>query len=97
MVRNWLDETFPERWLGRRGPVDWPPRSPDLTPPDFFLWGVVKNAVYAKNPKTIPQLKTAIQEAFAEITIELCEKVCRSVRSRCEKCIEADGGHFERE
>jgi hypothetical protein len=24
----------------------WPPRSPDLTPPDFYLWGAAKSAVY---------------------------------------------------
>ncbi len=35
-VRNFLDETFPE-WIGRRGTIEWPPRSSDMTPPDFFL------------------------------------------------------------
>lgn len=35
-VRAYLDELLPERWIGRRGPVEWPPRSPDLTPLDFF-------------------------------------------------------------
>ena len=33
-VRAWLDEIFPNRWIGRRGPVEWVPRSPDLTPLD---------------------------------------------------------------
>jgi hypothetical protein len=28
------------------GPIARPPRSPDLTPLDFFLWGYVKNTVY---------------------------------------------------
>ena len=32
-----LDHTFPNRWIGRGGPVPWPPRSSDLTPLDFFL------------------------------------------------------------
>ena len=35
-VRSFLDETFPDRWIGRRGPIEWAPRSPDLTPCDFF-------------------------------------------------------------
>jgi hypothetical protein len=35
-VREWTDGHFPGRWIGRGGPVPWPPRSPDLTPPDFF-------------------------------------------------------------
>ena len=30
-VREYLNESFPNRLLGRGGPVAWPPRSPDLT------------------------------------------------------------------
>jgi len=41
-VRNFLNETLPHRWIGREVNNDqhlllWPPRSPDLTPCDFFL------------------------------------------------------------
>ena len=36
-VRHFLNETFPNRWIGRDGPTSWPPRSPDITPLDFFL------------------------------------------------------------
>jgi len=36
-VREWLDEKFSDHWIGRHGPFDWPARSPDLTPCDFFL------------------------------------------------------------
>ncbi|GBL80159.1 hypothetical protein AVEN_29144-1 [Araneus ventricosus] len=40
LVRDFLDETFPDRWIGRDGPTPWPPRSPDITPLDFFLLGL---------------------------------------------------------
>jgi hypothetical protein len=30
-VHSFLDDNFQE-WIGRRGKIDWPPRSPDLTP-----------------------------------------------------------------
>ena len=36
-VRQFLSETFLDRWIGRDGPILWPPRSPDITPLDFFL------------------------------------------------------------
>ncbi|GFT41032.1 DUF4817 domain-containing protein [Trichonephila clavipes] len=36
-AREHLDRTFPNRWIGRGGPVAWPPRSPDLSPLDFSL------------------------------------------------------------
>ena len=31
-VRQFLDQKFPKRWWGNRGPLHWAPRSPDLTP-----------------------------------------------------------------
>jgi hypothetical protein len=39
-VRHWLDDMFPHRWIGRRGPVEWAPGSPDLNPLDFAFWGI---------------------------------------------------------
>jgi len=39
-VRNYLDETFPDRWID--GAIEWPARSLDLTPLDYFLWGSFK-------------------------------------------------------
>jgi len=45
-VRDYLNESFPNRWLGRGGPVAWPPRSPDLKPHDYYLWGHMKTLPY---------------------------------------------------
>ena len=58
-VREYLDEMFPE-WIGRRGTTEWPPRSPDLTPCDFSLWGIVKDRVYAQKPRDTDHLKSLI-------------------------------------
>jgi hypothetical protein len=46
----------------------WPPRSPDLTPPHFFLWGLLKGHVYSNKPRTIDALKDTIQPGVAAIT-----------------------------
>ncbi|GFT89676.1 putative transposable element [Trichonephila clavipes] len=40
-----LKDTFGDRLISRFGPVNWPPRSCDLTPLDYFLWGYVKSLV----------------------------------------------------
>ena len=40
---QYLTDHFPGKWIGRNGPVEWPLRSPDLNPIDFYLWGHVKN------------------------------------------------------
>jgi len=45
-VRDYLNESFPNRWLGRGGPIAWPPRSPDLTTIDYYLWAQIKTLVY---------------------------------------------------
>jgi len=45
-VREYLNESFPNRWLGHGGPVAWPPRSSDRTPHDYYLWGHMKTLVY---------------------------------------------------
>ena len=39
-VADVLNEVFPDAWIGRGGPIPWPPRSPDLSPFDFFPVGV---------------------------------------------------------
>ena len=45
----------------------WPPRSPDLTPPDFYLWGKLKGSVYADNPRTTDELKQKITSVIQNI------------------------------
>lgn len=36
LIQNYLNNRFPNRWIGNRT-HEWPPRSPDLTPLDFFV------------------------------------------------------------
>ena len=40
-ARQVFNDKYLKRWIGRGGAVSWPPRSPDLTPLDFFLWGPI--------------------------------------------------------
>jgi len=42
-VRNYLDVVFNDRCIGRKGYIEWPARSPDLSPLDYFLWGYLKD------------------------------------------------------
>ena len=50
--RQVINEIFDEKWIGRGGPVAWPPHSPDLTSPDYLLRGFVKERVMAVPPTT---------------------------------------------
>ena len=53
-----------------------PPRSPDATPCDFFLWGYVKDQVYVPPlPASIPELKVPIRIAIETITTDMLQTV----------------------
>ncbi|GBM26152.1 hypothetical protein AVEN_17791-1 [Araneus ventricosus] len=49
IVREFLDTTFPQRWIGRGAVMPSPPRSPDITPLDFYLCGYAKQHVYRES------------------------------------------------
>ena len=81
--------------MGRAGPHEWPARSPDLTPCDFYLWGYVKEEVYKSNPQTLDQLENSIRVVISDIPRELLLKTCESLRERLVKLRRNGGAHFE--
>ena len=94
-VRAVLNDRFPQ-WIGRAGTISWPPRSPDLTPMDFAVWGIVKDRVYLNRPQTKEDLREEITAAFEEIfSDELCKNICESAIKRYKMCINQNGGHFQ--
>jgi len=96
-VRDYLDESFPNRWLGRGGPVAWPPRSPDLTPLDYYLWGHMKTLVYETKVDSREALRDRIFAAAEHIRNHPgnTASATQSLLMRAENCIAAGGGHFE--
>jgi hypothetical protein len=66
-VRGWLDATFSNRWIGRRGPVEWVPRSPDLNPLEFAFWGYLKGKVYSVKIQNLHYLQQRITDACAAV------------------------------
>ncbi|GFV65620.1 uncharacterized protein TNCV_2713481 [Trichonephila clavipes] len=64
-----LKDTFGDSLISRFGPVNWPPRSCDLTPLDYFLWGYVKSLVYAeKSRKRFSILEDNIWPCYCRYT-----------------------------
>ncbi|GFV19873.1 putative LOC100569746 [Trichonephila clavipes] len=62
-----LKDTFGDRLISHFGPVNWPPRSCDLTPLDYFLWGYVMSLVYADKPQMLDHLEDNIRRVIADI------------------------------
>ncbi|GFW01053.1 DUF4817 domain-containing protein [Trichonephila clavipes] len=77
-----LKDTFGDRLISRFGPVNWTPRSCDLTPLDYFLWGYVKSLVYAGKPQTLDHLEDNIRRVIADIQPQMLEKVIEIWTSR---------------
>ncbi|GFU64425.1 DUF4817 domain-containing protein [Trichonephila clavipes] len=70
-----LKDTFVDRLMSRFGPVNSPPRSCDLTPLDYFLWGYVKSLFHADRPQTLDHLDDNIRRVIADIRPQMLEKV----------------------
>jgi hypothetical protein len=96
-VRYVLNNTHHDRWIGRGGSTAWPPRSADLNPLDFWVWGHLK-------PPCI-HLLLAMMRYFA-LALWMPAKTIRnypgifkqmqqSMMRRIEACIEFHGRHFE--
>ena len=76
---------------------NWPPRSPDLTPLDYYLWSHLKSKVYKKSPSTIQDLKENIRRAINEIPVETLKATMRAMGKRAQDCLEANGGPLKGE
>lgn len=98
IVREYLDNCFPNSWIGRRGPIEWPARSPDLTPLDFYVWGRAKELVYEVKINTKEELVTRIANAFSKIKAEMTVNITtKEIRRRCRTCIRNRGAVFEQD
>ena len=66
-----------------------------LDPPDFFLWGYLKDCVYQNNPNTIPELKQAITQNIRAITKQECIRVIDKFARCLQAFLQQKGGHLE--
>lgn len=96
-VRTFLNQTYPNKWIGRNGPVRWAPRSADLNICDFFVWGHMKEQVYRTPVEDEQDLLNRIMIAADNIRNDpgIFERVRGSLIRRAEACIRVNGGHFE--
>ncbi|GBM07612.1 hypothetical protein AVEN_230045-1 [Araneus ventricosus] len=94
-VQQYIRETFQQQVIGYGGYVEWPPRSPDLSPLDFFLWGCIKQRVFATPPPTLQELRNRLTDACASVSLAMLYNVQREVQSCVQMCIVAEEHHFE--
>ena len=75
---DFLKKLGPGRLMAKSGDLDWPPRSHDLTPPDFFWWNMEDN----------------IREEIAAIPAEILAKTMENGAERAQDAINARGGQL---
>jgi hypothetical protein len=92
-VRRFLNEQLPEQWIGRSvpntdlPPEEWPPRSPDITPYDFFLWGYVTDHVFVPSlHRNLQELKESIMAAVSAINTDKIQMVCDELDYMIDVC-----------
>lgn len=90
-----LSTMFGDHWWGNRGPFLWPARSPDLTPLDFYVWGRLKEIVYATPVVDIDDLRQRIIDGFNSLNPFEIRSATQSVSSRILKCLNENGEHIE--
>lgn len=95
-VKQYVDEAFNGRVIGPNHTINWPARSPDLSPNDFFLWGHLKSAIYKDVPfQNLEELKNAISAACNQISPYQLSNVRNEVYDRLGYCLAVNGGLFE--
>jgi hypothetical protein len=73
----------------------WPVRSPDFNPIDFFLWGHLKNDVHSTVSETVEELQDRIFDAANTVGENSLMRIPRSLGTRANACLNANGHVFE--
>lgn len=94
-VHQFLHRRFPSKSIGIRGHIEWCPRTLDLTNSDFFLWGYLKNVVYAEPPTTRENIRQQIIDNCRNIPRHILLSTVQSFERRVQLCIENNGSIFE--
>ncbi|GBM50112.1 hypothetical protein AVEN_242251-1 [Araneus ventricosus] len=84
-----------DRIISRHFPTAWLPRSLNLNPCDFWLWGYLKDVVYGGPIANLAELKNRITQHIHNITTETLRSVVEHAVLRFQLIGENGGQHIE--
>ena len=92
-VTQKLTELFQNRIVALNQVHEWPPRSPDMTPCDFFLWGYLKNKVFQTVPPSLAVLEQRIRHEITSLRrTRMVRRAVAAMHTKAEECIRRRGG-----
>ena len=95
IVTRALQGRFENRFVSLNQDIEWPPRSPDLTPCDFFLWGYLKQKVFRTPPENVVTLRRRIVDASNELREQrnFIRDSFNAMERKAHVCIAKNGRH----
>ena len=93
-ARTLLDNHLSNRWIGWRGAIEWPARSPDLSICDFF-WGAFQDKVFKTSPQNAHQLTPQIEAEITSFPRNIFQAAYTSFLTQCRECRESNGAKVE--
>ena len=95
-VTQRLRAVFRNNFVALNQDFEWPARSPDLTPLDFFLWGYLKNKVFLTPPRNLEDLRgRIIHECDVLRQTNFIRNSMRGMLRKANLCVARNGRHVE--
>ncbi|UYV66996.1 CLCN3 [Cordylochernes scorpioides] len=74
---------------------DIPVKSPDASPLDFYGFGMLKQRLFNRRPKTEAGLWKAAQEEWSNVSLSKVKEVFAAWKVRCREIVKKKGKHIE--
>jgi hypothetical protein len=91
----YLEGFCADRIISRGFNPEWPPRSPDLTPLDFSIFGWLKDNVYKQQLHPQEELMAEITHHCQNIDARTLENIFENKKRRVALCLQQNGDHFQ--
>ena len=92
---DFLKEKFNNRVISDKLDLFWLPKSPDLDPLDYSVWGNAEKAVFQAKPETVEELKKVVEDYLESVSKEELLRITANFNKRAALCLKVNGGHFE--
>ena len=95
LIRDNVQDFIEVDISSKRNNGEWPPNSPDLNVMDYSIWSILEAEACSKPHQSVESLKKSLVAAWNKIPQDVIDRAVDDFPTRLQKCIDAQGGHFE--